>query len=149
MDLKVFITTQESVCDECGEQLGHHAWITLVDGKAYCLSCADLDHLLFLPSGDAALSRRSAKYSTLSAVVLKWSRARRRYEHQGLLVEEIAIQRAEEECLADEDIRARRREREAERRAELDEEKHFLDNGNQFRFGAFLKNCIQRFGFLK
>jgi hypothetical protein len=122
MDLKVFITTQESVCDECGEQLGHHAWITLVDGKAYCLSCADLDHLMFLPSGDAALTRRSAKYSTLSAVVLKWSRARKHYERQGLLVEETALQRAEEECLADEDIRARRREREAERRAELDDE---------------------------
>jgi formylmethanofuran dehydrogenase subunit E len=60
MDLKVFITTRESVCDECGEQLGHHAWITLVEGKgALCLSCADLDHLVFLPSGDAALTRRA------------------------------------------------------------------------------------------
>ena len=123
MDLKVFITTRESVCDECGEQLGHHAWITLVEGKgALCLSCADLDHLVFLPSGDAALTRRAGKYSTLSAVVLKWSRARKRYERQGLLVEEEALQRAEQECLADEDIRAHRRVREAERRAELDQE---------------------------
>jgi hypothetical protein len=32
------------------------------------------------------------------------------------------LERAEEECLADEDARARRREREAERRAELDQE---------------------------
>jgi hypothetical protein len=47
MDLKVFITTRESVCDECGEQLGHHAWITLIESKgALCLSCADLDHLI-------------------------------------------------------------------------------------------------------
>lgn len=123
MPLKVFISHQDSTCDECGEKLGHHAWITLVEGKgALCLSCADLDHLLFLPSGDAALTRRSAKYSTLSAVVLKWSRARKRYERQGLLVEEAALQRAEQECLADEDVRARRREREAERRAELDGE---------------------------
>ena len=122
MDLKVFITNQDSTCDECGEQLGHHAWITLSEGKAYCLSCADLDHLLFLPSGDAALTRRAGKYSTLSAVVLKWSRARKRYERQGLLLEESALQRAEQECLADEEIRARRRQREAERRAELDQE---------------------------
>lgn len=120
MDLKVFITTRESVCDECGEQLGHHAWITLAEDKAFCLSCADMDHLIFLPSGDAALTRRAGKYSTLSAVILKWSRARKRYERQGLLVEEAALQRAEQECLADEDVRARRREREAERRAELD-----------------------------
>lgn len=122
MDLKVFITPEESVCDECGEQLGRHAWITLVEAKAVlCLSCADLDHLIFLPSGDAALTRRAGKYSTLSAVVLKWSRARKRYERQGLLVEEAALQRAEEECLADEDRRARRREREAEHRLELDQ----------------------------
>ena len=122
MDLKVFITSQDSTCDECGEKLGHHAWITLAENKAYCLSCADLDHLVFLPSGDAALTRRSGKYSTLSAVVLKWSRACKRYERQGLLVEESALQRAEQECLADEDIRAHRREREAGRRAEFDQE---------------------------
>ena len=122
MELKVFITTRESVCDECGEGLGHHAWITLAGNKAFCLSCADLDHLIFLPSGDAALTRRAGKHSTLSAVVLKWSRTRKRYERQGLLVEESALQRAEQECLADEDVRARRREREAERCAVLDQE---------------------------
>ena len=123
MDLKVFITTGQSVCSECGEELGRHAWITLVQDKgALCLSCADMDQLIFLPSGDAALTRRAAKYSTLSAVVLKWSRARKRYERQGLLVEEPALQRAEQECLEDAEVRARRREREAERRAELDQE---------------------------
>jgi len=53
-------------------------------------------------------------------VVLKWSRARKRYERQGLLVEALALERAERECLADSEARARRREREAERRAELD-----------------------------
>lgn len=123
MDLKVFITTGESVCSECGEELGRHAWITLIEGRgALCLACADMDHLIFLPSGDAALTRRAGKYSTLSAVVLKWSRARKRYERQGLLVEESALQRAEQECLDDAEVRARRREREAERRAELDQE---------------------------
>ncbi len=28
-DLKVFISTRESTCDECGENLGSKAWITL------------------------------------------------------------------------------------------------------------------------
>ena len=84
----MFISTTDSKCDECGEDLGRKAWITLVEGKgALCLSCADLDHLVFLPSGSAALTRRAKKHSTLSAVVLKWSRARKRYERQGLLVE--------------------------------------------------------------
>ena len=120
-DLKVFISTRDSTCDECGENLGRRAWITLVKDKgALCLSCADLDHLVFLPSGDTALTRRARKHSTLAAVVLKWTRARKRYERQGLLVEEQALEEAERECLADSDARARRRERDAARRAQLD-----------------------------
>jgi hypothetical protein len=122
-DLSVFITTRDATCGECGEDLGRHAWITLTEDKgALCLSCADLDHLVYLPAGDAALTRRARKHSTLVAVVLRWSRARKRYERQGLLVEEPALEQAEQECLADEDVRARQRERAAIRRAELDRE---------------------------
>jgi hypothetical protein len=120
-ELKVFISNRESICDECGESLGSKAWITLAGEKgALCLSCADLDHLVFLPSGDAALTRRARKHSTLSAVVLKWSRARKQYERQGLLVEQAGLEKAEVECLADNEIRELRKEREASRRAELD-----------------------------
>ncbi len=126
-ELKVFISTQDSSCGECGEKLGRKAWITLDDEKgALCLSCADLDHLIFLPSGDAALTRRARKHSTLSAVVLQWSRARKRYERQGLLVEAEALAQAEQECLVDSEVRARRREREAERRVELDQ--HYVES---------------------
>jgi len=122
-DLNVFITHSDATCDECGEDLGRRAWITLNREKgALCLACADLDHLVFLPAGDAALTRRSRKHSLLVAVVLRWSRARKRYERQGLLVEEAALAQAEQECLADEEARARQRERAAERRAELDHE---------------------------
>src|SRR5438067_10821679 len=120
-EIRVFISHRESVCDECHEELGSKAWITLVRDKgALCLACADLDQLVFLPSGDAALTRRAKKHSVLSAVVLKWSRARKRYERQGLLVDERALELAEREGLADLEIRARRNERAAERRAELD-----------------------------
>ena len=122
-EILVFISSRESVCDECHENLGEKAWITLNRQKgALCLACADLDHLVFLPSGDATLTRRTKKHSVLSAVVLKWSRSRKRYERQGLLVEEKALEQAEEECLADQDIRERRREREAERREESDQQ---------------------------
>jgi len=80
-DLKIFISSKESKWDERKENLGKKAWITLTEQKrALCLSCADLDHLVFLPSGDAAFIRRARKHSTLSVVVLKWSRARRQYE---------------------------------------------------------------------
>lgn len=120
-ELKVFISNRKSVCGECGEDLGPKAWITLAGDKgALCLGCADLDHLVFLSSGDAALTRRARKHSTLVAVVLKWSRARKRYERQGLLVETQGLEKAEEECFGDIEVRERRREREAVRREELD-----------------------------
>lgn len=119
--LKVFITNRESTCDECGENLGRRAWITLQGEKgAACLTCADLDHLVFLPAGDAALTRRSRKYSILSAVVLKWSQVRKRYERQGLLVENEALEQAEKECKADAKQREVRRLHAAIRRDELD-----------------------------
>ena len=122
-EIKVFISNRESKCDECGEDLGRKAWITLQRDKgALCLTCADLDHLIFLPTGVGALTRRARKHSQLSAVVLKFSRARKRYERQGLLVEETALQQAETECLADSEVRARRAEREQIRREELDQQ---------------------------
>jgi hypothetical protein len=32
-NLRVFITTRESSCDECGRDLGRRAWITLEEEK--------------------------------------------------------------------------------------------------------------------
>ena len=121
-ELKVFISNRDSVCDECHEELGSKAWIFLAgEREALCLDCADLGHLAFLPSGDAALTRRATKHSKISAVVLKWSRARNRYERQGVLVEEQGLAQAEQECLADAELRERRRVREELRRSELDQ----------------------------
>jgi len=120
-DLKVFITSRDSTCDECRENLGRKAWITLHKEKgALCLSCADLDHLVYLPSGNTALTRRAHQNSTLSAIVLKWSHTRKRYERQGILIEEPALEKAEKDCLADDEVRSRIREREAKRREEYD-----------------------------
>ncbi len=122
-EIRVFISTRESKCDDCGEELGRKAWITLDRKKgALCLACGDLDHLTFLPAGDAALTRRARKYSLLSVPVLKWSSARKHYERQGLLVEEVALAKAESECLADAEVRSRRAERAREREAERDEQ---------------------------
>jgi hypothetical protein len=54
--------------------------------------------------------------------VVQWSRTRKRYERQGILVEPDAIRRAEEESLADADLRARRQARAAEHRQVEDHE---------------------------
>ena len=52
---------------------------------------------------------------------MQWSRTRKRYERQGILVEPQTIEQAEQQCLADSEIRERRRQREALRRAASDE----------------------------
>jgi len=121
-DLLVFILSRtSSTCGECGRDLLKGNLIRLQGEKrALCLECADLDHLEFLPRGDAAITRRSTKYSKLWAVVVEWSRSRKRYERQGVLAEPEAIERALAESEVDSDERAKRREREAVRRESLD-----------------------------
>ncbi|MDZ7289022.1 MAG: DUF2293 domain-containing protein [candidate division KSB1 bacterium] len=132
-DLVVFMIRRESRCAECGEELWPGRFITLEKKGALCLSCADLDHLEYLPAGDAALTRRATKYSRIHAKVLRWSRTRKRYERQGILVETEALEKAEEECLADAEARERRRQREAEKREIIDQQyvaefaKHILE----------------------
>ncbi len=121
-EIVVFSIIQDSACSECDSELGKGRFIRLEDKRALCLTCADLDHLVYLPSGDAALTRRATKYSTLRAVVVRFSRSRNRYERQGVMVEERALERAEQECLADAEARALARKRAAERRADLDVE---------------------------
>ena len=73
-----------------------------------------MDRLLVPPSGDAALPGRAKAASRLSTVVVRFSRARKHYGRQGPLVEEKALERAEQACLADGEARTRRRQRETE-----------------------------------
>ena len=110
-DLVVFNILRDSKCADCGKELLGGDFLFMEGERPLCLACADLDHLVYLPRGDTALTRRARKYSSLSAVVVRFSRARKRYERQGVLVEESALERAEAECSADADQRSARRER--------------------------------------
>lgn len=118
-DLIVVSPLKDWTCAACGDS---GDLLTMDDSGPLCLCCADMDHLVFLPAGDAALTRRARKAIGLAAVVVRFSRSRRRYERQGILVEEAALEQAERECLADEESRARRRLRERSRRAAQDVE---------------------------
>lgn len=117
----MFIAFEEQGCGECEGRIVEGDWFFVERGRAICLRCADLDHLVFLPSGDAALSRRAKKHSPVWAVVLRFNRRQRRQERQGLLVTAEALEKAEAECLSDEEQRAARQLREADRRQALDE----------------------------
>jgi hypothetical protein len=120
LDITVFVSYKDDTCSQCNGVISSGDMILLENRASVCLSCADLDHLFYLPSGNTALTIRARRYSTLSAIVKKFSRVRKRSERQGVLVEQAALEKAEAECLADEQIRARRRARDTERRSRLD-----------------------------
>ncbi len=121
-EIVVFLVRRDSRCGECGRELLSGNFLRMEDDKPLCLDCADLGHLEYLPSGDAAITRRATKHSPLRAVVVQWSRTRKRYERQGILVSPEAIERAEQESLADADCRARQRERAAVKRDAEDQD---------------------------
>ena len=59
-ELVVFSIRRDSVCGECNKELGKRALLLMEADRPLCLSCADLDHLIYLPKGDAPLTRRAA-----------------------------------------------------------------------------------------
>ena len=121
-DLVVIDPFKDWTCTACGQEAGGGTFLLMEEPGPVCLRCADLDHLVFLPSGNTAVTRRAKKASRLVAVVVRFSSARRRYERRGILCEPAALEEAEEACLADEDARARRRVREEARRLVVDED---------------------------
>jgi hypothetical protein len=120
-ELLVIAAGKPWTCASCSAQFQRGDLLRMDDAGPLCMDCADLGHLEYLARGDAALTRRAKRSSRLSAVVVKWSRARQRYERQGILAEAEAIATAERECLTDAEVRERRRERDAQRRVGEDE----------------------------
>lgn len=118
----VFQILNASRCSECGIELEQGGLLCMEADQPLCLACAGLGDLEYLPAGDAALTRRAAKHSARRAVVVRFSRSRGRYERQGILIEEPALQRAEEDCALDAGERAKQRERRAARLPERDRE---------------------------
>ena len=115
-EIVVFISRHDGTCAECGEEFFRGSFIRVENRRTLCLDCADLGHLEFLPRGDVAVTRRATRHSPLRAVVVEWSRSRKRYERQGILVTSEAIRGAEAESLADAELRERARVRAAGRR---------------------------------
>jgi hypothetical protein len=79
-ELVVFSILRDSACKECRKELWKGDLLFMEADRPLCLGCADLDHLIYLPRGDAALTRRARKYSPLYAVAVRFSRSHGRYE---------------------------------------------------------------------
>lgn len=89
-DLVVISPRRDWTCTKCqatGELL------LMEDAGPVCMACAGLGHLEFLPAGNPTVTRRAREASKLSAVVVQWSRTRKRYERQGILAERDAIEK--------------------------------------------------------
>lgn len=84
-------------CHRCG---GTGDLLMMETPGPVCLRCVGLDDLEFLPAGHTLLTRRAKAKSTRYAVVVRFSRARRRYERRGLLVEPQALADARRELEA-------------------------------------------------
>jgi len=84
-------------CHKCGNNDG---LLIMENPGPACLRCAGLDDLEFLPAGDTLLTRRAKAKCARYAVVVRFSRTRRRYERQGLLVEPHALAEAQREIEA-------------------------------------------------
>ncbi|MCA9516175.1 MAG: hypothetical protein KC635_14625 [Myxococcales bacterium] len=78
-------------CHRCG---GSGDLLIMEDPGPSCLACAGLGELVFLPAGDARATRRAKAKSGVYAVVVRFSRARKRYERKGLVVEPDALRDA-------------------------------------------------------
>jgi hypothetical protein len=81
-------------CHRCG---GRGDLLMMENSGPACLRCVGLGDLEFLSAGDALLTRRVKAKSARHAVVVRFSKSRRRYERQGLLVEPQALTEAQRE----------------------------------------------------
>lgn len=94
----------ESYCAVCGLGilLSSESRFKKEGENGFCLKCAGLNHLVFLPSGNPTLTRRASKYSSVKAIVKQINLTYKGYERIGTLVEEAALQKAREECIFEE-----------------------------------------------
>ncbi|MBI3307634.1 MAG: hypothetical protein HYZ84_07510 [Candidatus Omnitrophica bacterium] len=96
-ELVVFWTRQDSECLKCKIELGSGSFLFMDQDQPFCMKCSGFDDLIYLPAGDAKVSRLAKNYSARYAVVVRFNRTRKRYERQGLLVEKQALEKAGKE----------------------------------------------------
>lgn len=119
----IYLTKREKLhCKTCGKDipLGHAFVGETEKSRGTCLKCSPFIRYTLLPPGDAAMTRRSKKYSSLCGVLLAWNHRRKRYERRGQYVEAIAIIKAREECEADKATRTIKNKKAATKREEQD-----------------------------
>jgi hypothetical protein len=105
----VYVAGRKVQCVRCNVPIFPGQFQKAQGSNARCLRCVRLAHLIFVPPGDMALTRRATRNSRRSAIVLQYDRRHGCYERVGILVEPEALGRARLECAGDAEERAERR----------------------------------------
>jgi hypothetical protein len=66
-ELVAFIILKDSVCSRCHREMWKGSFLFMEADQPLCMKCAGFDHLLFLPSGDAQVTRKVRKKCALKA----------------------------------------------------------------------------------
>jgi hypothetical protein len=98
-ELVVFRIVQNSQCSQCKKEVKKGSFLYMEAGEPFCLYCADLSMLEYLPRGNALLTRRVKKESIKCTVVVEFSRSRSRYERQGILVDKESLEKVRQELM--------------------------------------------------
>lgn len=72
---------------KCHRCAGTGPWLVMEPQGPACLRCLGFGDLAWLPSGDAAVTRRARASSERHLVVMRWQRSTKRYQRVGTLVE--------------------------------------------------------------
>ncbi len=97
----VFQLNRSSRCYNCDERMVAGEFVVLKykdeDKEALCASCAGIDELEVVQSGNAELTKLTSRYSVVRYVIMRWSDVWKAYERQGILVDSDAVARAKAE----------------------------------------------------
>ncbi|WP_459212064.1 DUF2293 domain-containing protein [Aquimarina rhabdastrellae] len=121
----IFLTKKEKLkCCTCGRSVpkGHPYVAETENHKGTCFYCSPFTNYTLLAPGNAAMTRRSKKHSTLCAVLWEWNARRKRFQRKGQFVEDQAIEKARIECEQDQAIRAEKNKKAAIVREQKDKE---------------------------
>lgn len=119
----IFLTKKEKLqCCSCGRPVpkGHPYVAETENHKGTCFRCSPFVNYTLLHAGNAAMTRRSKKYSTRCAILWEWVPKRKRFQRKGQFVEDSAIEKARIECEKDQGIRLEKNKKAALIRAEKD-----------------------------
>ncbi len=131
----VYLTKKETLsCQRCKRPVkkGERFVAVSEEARGTCFKCSPYTQAAFLPSGDAAMTRRSKKHSSICGVELAWNQRRKRFERKGQYVEAKAIELAQKECEADADKRAKSNAKAAIKR-EADDKIYIADFAKAIR----------------